>query len=56
MVTVKINDNIIGNGKTYFIAEAGLNHNGDIKIAKQLIDSAFDCGADAVKFQTFKTE
>ena len=56
MVTVKIDDVVIGNGKTYFIAEAGLNHNGDIKIAKQLIDSAFDCGADAVKFQTFKTE
>jgi N,N'-diacetyllegionaminate synthase len=56
MVTVKIDDDVIGDGKTYFIAEAGLNHNGDIKIAKQLIDSAFDCGADAVKFQTFKTE
>ncbi len=56
MVTVKIDDAVIGDGTTYFIAEAGLNHNGDIKIAKQLIDSAFDCGADAVKFQTFKTE
>lgn len=44
------------NQKTYFIAEAGLNHNGDIKIAKKLIDEAVNCGASAVKFQTFKTE
>ena len=56
MVTVKIDDTIIGNGTTYFIAEAGLNHNGDVNIAKKLIDSAFDCGANAIKFQTFKTE
>ena len=41
---------------TYFIAEAGLNHNGDIKLAKKLIEQAKDCGANAVKFQTFKTE
>ena len=44
------------NQKTYFIAEAGLNHNGDIKIAKKLIDEAINCGVDAIKFQTFKTE
>jgi len=35
------------------IAEAGLNHNGDIKLAKKLVDAASDSGADAVKFQTF---
>ena len=35
----------------YFIAEAGLNHNGDVKIAKQLIDAAINAKADAVKFQ-----
>lgn len=40
----------------YIIAEAGVNHNGDLKLAKRLIDVAFECGADAVKFQTFKAE
>ena len=37
--------------KPYLIAEIGINHNGDIKIAKQLIKNAKDCGFDAVKFQ-----
>jgi len=41
---------------TFIIAEAGVNHNGDIGIAKELIDIAVDTGADAVKFQTFKAE
>ena len=42
--------------KTLIIAEIGVNHNGSIKIAKKLIDVAKDCGADAVKFQTFTAE
>lgn len=42
--------------KTLIIAEAGVNHNGSIKLAKKLIDVAKDCGADAVKFQTFTAE
>lgn len=42
--------------KTIIIAEAGVNHNGDIQIAKQLIDSAADAGADLVKFQTFSAD
>ncbi|TAK15967.1 MAG: N-acetylneuraminate synthase [Nitrosarchaeum sp.] len=42
--------------RTYFIAEAGLNHNGDIKIAKKLVEEAYNAGADAIKFQTYKTE
>ncbi|GLC80530.1 N-acetylneuraminate synthase [Lacrimispora brassicae] len=41
--------------KIMIIAEAGVNHNGDINIAKQLIDAASVTGADAIKFQTFKT-
>jgi len=40
----------------FIIAEAGVNHNGSIKLAKRLIDVASDAGADAVKFQTFKAE
>lgn len=38
----------------FFIAEAGVNHNGDMAIARKLIDVAVETGADAVKFQTFK--
>lgn len=40
----------------FIIAEAGVNHNGSIDLAKQLIDVAVEAGVDAVKFQTFKTE
>ena len=40
----------------FIIAEAGVNHNGDINIAKKLVDAAFEAGADAVKFQSFKAE
>ncbi|MGB5920473.1 N-acetylneuraminate synthase [Arcobacter sp.] len=40
--------------KVFIIAEAGVNHNGSIELAKRLIDMAADAGADAVKFQTFK--
>jgi N-acetylneuraminate synthase len=42
--------------KTFIIAEAGVNHNGSLKIAKRLIDIAVKAGANAVKFQTFKAE
>lgn len=42
--------------KTFIIAEAGVNHNGDLYIAKKLIDAASFAGVDAVKFQTFKAE
>ena len=40
----------------FIIAEAGVNHNGSVDLAKKLIDVAVDSGADAVKFQTFKAE
>ena len=42
--------------KVLIIAEAGVNHNGSLEIAKKLIDVAVDAGADVVKFQTFKAE
>ena len=42
--------------KTIIIAEAGVNHNGDMSLAKELIDVAAEAGADYVKFQTFKAE
>lgn len=40
----------------YFIAEAGVNHNGDVGMAERLVDAAADTGADAVKFQTFSAD
>jgi N-acetylneuraminate synthase len=49
---VKIGDKIVGGrNPCYVIAEIGINHNGDIDIAKQLIDVAVSAGCDAVKFQ-----
>jgi len=42
--------------KVFIIAEAGVNHNGSIELAKKLIDVAAEAGVDAVKFQTFKAE
>ena len=41
--------------KTIIIAEIGVNHNGNINLAKKLIDVAKKSGADFIKFQTFKT-
>ncbi len=57
MKTIKIGSKIIGKGKpTFIIAEAGSNHNGKLEHAKKLIDIATEAGADAVKFQVFRTE
>ena len=42
--------------KTFIIAEAGINHNGNINIAKKMIKVAKECGADAIKFQSYKSE
>ncbi len=41
---------------TFIIAEAGVNHNGSIDLAKELIAKAAECGADCIKFQTFKAD
>ncbi len=43
-------------GRVFIVAEAGVNHNGRLSLAKKLVDAAKAAGADAVKFQTFKTE
>lgn len=49
---VRIGERLVGPGHpTYVIAEIGINHNGSLDIAKQLIDAAVDAGCDAVKFQ-----
>ena len=53
--SVKINKSFIGDDyKPFIIAEAGMNHNGSLKLAKQLIDAAKKTNCDAIKFQTFK--
>ena len=54
---IYIEDKLISSiSPTFVIAEAGVNHGGDMEIAKQLIDLAVRAKADAVKFQTFKAE
>ncbi|GLZ40664.1 N-acetylneuraminate synthase family protein [Actinokineospora sp. NBRC 105648] len=49
---VVLGDRAVGAGQpAYLVAEAGINHNGDVEVAKRLVDVAADAGADAVKFQ-----
>lgn len=56
-MNIKISQRIIGNESPCFIiAEAGVNHNGDLNLAKKLVISAKEVGADCVKFQTFKAD
>lgn len=40
----------------YIIAEAGVNHKGEFKLAKKMVEVAKQAGADAIKFQTFQTD
>lgn len=55
--SVVIGGRKVGRGEPCFvIAEAGVNHNGDMDLARRLIDVAVDAGADAVKFQTFSAD
>lgn len=57
MQKIKISNRFIGQGEhSFIIAEVGVNHNGDVNLAKKLIDAAKEAEADAVKFQTFKAE
>lgn len=54
---IKIAGKVIGeNQPCFIIAEAGVNHNGDLRLAKKLVDAAKKAGANVVKFQTFKSE
>src|SRR3989304_931334 len=52
MNSIKIGRRVVGDGERVFIiAEAGINHNGSLEIAKKLVDAAVDAGVDAIKFQ-----
>ena len=54
---IKIGNKIISqDSPAFIIAEAGVNHNGSLKLAKKLIDIAAKAGVDAVKFQTFNPD
>jgi N,N'-diacetyllegionaminate synthase len=57
MSEIQIADRVLGEGHPAFIAaEIGINHNGDMQLAHQMIDAAADAGADAVKFQNYRVE
>lgn len=57
MSLIRVGEKFIGSGQPCFIAaEIGINHNGDMLLAKQMIDAAAKAGADAVKFQNYRTE
>lgn len=49
-------ERITGPGRVFIVAEAGVNHNGDPRLARELVDIACSAGADAVKFQSFRVD
>ena len=51
---IKIKNKVIGNNITFVVAEAGINHNGKLRLAKNLVLKAKESGADAIKFQSFE--
>ena len=54
---VKVGDKLVGEeAPAFIIAEIGINHNGDVNLAEQMIKEASECGVDAVKFQTMCPE
>ena len=54
---VTINNHVLRNfGEPFIVAEAGINHNGDLRLAFDMIEAAKDSGANAIKFQTYKTD
>ena len=57
MTRICLRNRLIGPGTPCFcVAEIGINHNGDLELAKQMIEAAAQAGADAVKFQNYRTE
>lgn len=57
MKNITIRGKVIGDGHpVYVIAEVGINHNGNVSLAKEMIQAAWEAGADAVKIQTFITK
>jgi N,N'-diacetyllegionaminate synthase len=54
---VKVGEKWIGDDEpAYAVVEIGINHNGDVDLAKEMINEAKKCGVDAVKFQAFKAK
>jgi len=51
-----VKNTVDNNKKVFIIAEAGINHNGSVSLAKKMVDAVKTAGADCIKFQTFKTE
>ena len=56
MKRITLGKSVIGEGRAFLVAEVGINHNGNLALAKEAATKARESGADAVKFQIFKTE